>query len=135
MNSTIVWSGRQEAAGEMVSQGNGGLIINASLQCKRTCRCSPTPLAVAQKGREDVDPDDGRRVSPHNITVGDTAHVAAATATNKETPEDGNLEREILPEIPLGHAAEVRKVGETCAYLPPTSPPAGPLTWPEISSS
>ena len=49
VNLTGVWLGCQEAASQMVSQGDGGA-SSTSPRCTRTCLCRPTLLTARPKG-------------------------------------------------------------------------------------
>jgi glucose 1-dehydrogenase len=49
VNLTGVWLGCQEAARQMVSQGDGGRIINVS-SVHEDCQCRPTPPTARPKG-------------------------------------------------------------------------------------
>lgn len=117
VNLTGVWLGCQEAAKRMVSQGDGGRIINVSSVHEDLAMPTNAPYCAAKGGVRMLMRTIAVELAPHGITVNNIAPGAVATPINKETLGDEDLKRELLAEIPLGRMAEPEEVGGLAVYL------------------
>ena len=117
VNLTGVWLGCQGAAKQMVSQGDGGHIINVSSVHEDLPMPTNAPYCAAKGGVRMLMRTIAVELAPHNITVNNIAPGAVATPINKETLGDDALMKELLSEIPLGRLAEPEEIGGLAVYL------------------
>ena len=117
VNLTGVWLGCQEAAKQMVSQGDGGRIINISSVHEDLPMLTNAPYCAAKGGVRMLMRTIAVELAPHKITVNNIAPGAVATSINKETLGDEDLMEELLSEIPLGRMAEPEEIGGMAVYL------------------
>ena len=117
VNLTGVWLGCQEAARQMVSQGNGGRIINVSSVHEDLAMPTNSPYCAAKGGVRMLMRTIAVELAPHGITVNNIAPGAIETPINKNLDEHPEQRQELLKEIPLGKIGQPEDVASMAVYL------------------
>ena len=117
VNLTGVWLGCQEAARQMVSQGNGGRIINVSSVHEDLAMPTNSPYCAAKGGVRMLMRTIAVELGPHGITVNNIAPGAIETPINKNLDEHPEQRQELLKEIPLGKIGQPEDVASMAIYL------------------
>ena len=117
VNLTGVWLGCQEAARQMVSQGNGGRIINVSSVHEDLAMPTNSPYCAAKGGVRMLMRTIAVELAPHGITVNNIAPGAIETPINKNLDEHPEQRQELLKEIPLGKIGQPEDVASMAIYL------------------
>ncbi len=117
VNLTGVWLGCQEAASQMVSQGDGGRIMNVSSVHEDLPMPTNSPYCAAKGGVRMLMRTIAVELAPHGITVNNIAPGAIETPINKNLDEHPEQRQELLSEIPLGKIGQPEDVASMAVYL------------------
>jgi glucose 1-dehydrogenase len=117
VNLTGVWLGCQEAARQMVSQGEGGRIINVSSVHEDLAMPTNSPYCAAKGGVRMLMRTIAVELGPHSITVNNIAPGAIETPINRNLDDHPEQRQELLAEIPLGRIGRPEDVASVAIYL------------------
>jgi glucose 1-dehydrogenase len=117
VNLTGVWLGCQEAARQMVSQGEGGRIINVSSVHEDLAMPTNSPYCAAKGGVRMLMRTIAVELGPHSITVNNIAPGAIETPINRNLDDHPEQRQELLAEIPLGRIGRPEDVASVAVYL------------------
>src|SRR5215217_2966154 len=117
VNLTGVWLGCQEAASQMVSQGDGGRIINVSSVHEDLPMQTNSPYCAAKGGVRMLMRTIAVELAPHGITVNNIAPGAIETPINRNLDNHPKQRQELLSEIPLGRIGQPEDVASLAVYL------------------
>jgi glucose 1-dehydrogenase len=117
INLTGAWLGCQEAARQMVSQGDGGRIINISSVHEDRPMPTNSPYCAAKGGLRMLMRTIAVELAPHSITVNNVAPGAIETPINENLEHNPEQMQELLSEIPLGRIGQPEEVAELVLYL------------------
>jgi glucose 1-dehydrogenase len=101
----------------MVSQGNGGRIINVSSVHEDLPMPTNSPYCAAKGGVRMLMRTIAVELAPHGITVNNIAPGAIETPINKNLDEHPEQRQELLKEIPLGKIGQPEDVASMAVYL------------------
>jgi glucose 1-dehydrogenase len=117
VNLTGPWLCCQEAARQMVSQGEGGRIINVSSVHEDLPMPTTSPYCASKGGLRMMMRTIAVELAPHNITVNNIAPGAIDTPMDAPLKENPDQMRELLSEIPLGRMGKPEEVASLAVYL------------------
>ena len=117
VNLTGVWIGCQEAARQMVSQGDGGRIINVSSVHEDLPMPTNSPYCAAKGGLRMLMRTIAVELAPHSITVNNIAPGAVETPINRNLDEHPGQRQVLLSEIPLGRIGQPEEIASLAVYL------------------
>lgn len=117
VNLTGPWLCCQEAARQMVSQGEGGRIINISSVHEDLPLPTNSPYCAAKGGVRMLMRTIAVELAPQNITVNNIAPGAIDTPMDAPLKENPDQMRELLSEIPLGRMGKPEEVASLAVYL------------------
>jgi len=117
VNLTGVWIGCQEAARQMVSQGDGGRIINVSSVHEDLPMPTNSPYCAAKGGLRMLMRTIAVELAPHSVTVNNIAPGAVQTPINRNLDEHPEQRQELLSEIPLGRIGQPEEIASLAVYL------------------
>ena len=117
VNLTGVWLGCQEAASQMVSQGDGGRIINVSSVHEDLPMPTNSPYCAAKGGVRMLMRTIAVELAPHGITVNNIAPGAIETPINRNLDEHPEQRKALLAEIPLGRIGQPEDVASMAVYV------------------
>jgi glucose 1-dehydrogenase len=117
VNLTGPWLCCQEAARQMVSQGEGGRIINVSSVHEDLPMPTNSPYCASKGGLRMMMRTIAIELAPHNITVNNIAPGAIDTPMDAPLKENPDQMRELLSEIPLGRMGKPEEVASLAVYL------------------
>jgi glucose 1-dehydrogenase len=117
VNLTGVWICCQEAARQMVSQGDGGRIINVSSVHEDLPMPTNSPYCAAKGGLRMLMRTIAVELAPHGITVNNIAPGAVETPINRNLDEHPEQRQELLSEIPLGRIGQPEEIASLAVYL------------------
>lgn len=117
VNLTGAWLGCQEAARQMVSQREGGRIINVSSVHEDRPMPTNSPYCAAKGGLRMLMRTIAVELAPHGITVNNIAPGAIETPINRNLEENPEQMEELLSEIPLGRIGRPEEVASLAVYL------------------
>ena len=117
VNLTGVWIGCQEAALQMVSQGDGGRIINVSSVHEDLPMTTNATYCAAKGGLRMLMRTIAVELAPHGITVNNIAPGAVETPINRNLDEHPEQRQELLSEIPLGRIGHPEEIASLAVYL------------------
>jgi glucose 1-dehydrogenase len=117
VNLTGAWLGCQEAARQMVSQGDGGRIINISSVHEDRPMPTNSPYCAAKGGLRMLMRTIAVELAPHSITVNNVAPGAIETPINENLEDNPEQMQELLSEIPLGRIGQPEEVADLALYL------------------
>jgi glucose 1-dehydrogenase len=117
VNLTGAWLGCQEAARQMVSQGDGGRIINISSVHEDRPMPTNSPYCAAKGGLRMLMRTIAVELAPHSITINNVAPGAIETPINENLEDNPEQMQELLSEIPLGRIGQPEEVAELALYL------------------
>lgn len=117
VNLTGVWLCCQEAAKQMVSQGDGGRIINISSIHEEITMPTNAPYCAAKGGLKMLMRTIAVELAPHGITVNNIGPGAIETPINRNLKENPEQMQELLGEIPLGRIGQPEDVASLATFL------------------
>ena len=117
VNLTGVWLGCQEAARQMVSQGDGGRIINVSSVHEDLPMPTNSPYCAAKGGVRMLMRTIAVELAPHGITVNNIAPGAIETQSTRTSTNIPSRDKALLAEIPLGKIGQPEDVASMAVYL------------------
>ncbi len=117
VNLTGPWLGSQEAAKQMVAQGNGGRIINISSVHEDLPMPTNAPYCAAKGGLRMLMRTIAVELAPHGITVNNIAPGAIYTPIDADIEANPDLEKQLMAEIPLGRWGKPEEVAALAIYL------------------
>jgi glucose 1-dehydrogenase len=107
----------QEAAKQMIHQGNGGRIINISSIHEDLPMPTNAPYCASKGGLRMLMRTIAVELAPHQITVNNIGPGAIYTPIDKDVETDAQLGDRILAEIPMGRWGKPEEVAELAVYL------------------
>lgn len=117
VNLTGPWLGCQEAALQMVSQHEGGRIVNISSVHEDLPMKTNSPYCAAKGGVRMLMRTIALELDPHGVTVNNIAPGAVETPMDARIEEDPGQFGELLSEIPLGRMGKPEEVAALAVYL------------------
>lgn len=117
VNLTGPWLGCQEAARQMVSQGDPGRIINVSSVHEDLAMPTNSPYCAAKGGLRMLTRTIAVELAPHGITVNNIAPGAIETPMDAKLEQDPDQMSALLSEIPLGRMGKPEEVAGLALYL------------------
>lgn len=117
VNLTGPWLGSQEAAKQMVAQGNGGRIINISSVHEDLPMPTNAPYCAAKGGLRMLMRTIAVELAPHKITVNNIGPGAIDTPMDAPLKAHPDQMTTLLSEIPLGRMGQPEEVAELALYL------------------
>lgn len=117
VNLTGPWIGCQEAAKQLVKQGDGGRIINISSIHEDMTMPTNAPYCASKGGLRMLMRTIAVELAPHNITVNNIAPGAIDTGmdpSSRANPENMKL---LLGQIPVRRIGKPEEVGDMAVYL------------------
>ena len=117
VNLTGVWLGCQEAARQLVSQGDGGRIINVSSVHEDLPAPTNSPYCASKGGVMMLMRTIAVELAPHGITVNNIAPGAIETPMNQNLKDNPDQMKELLAEIPLAKIGQPEEVASLAVYL------------------
>jgi glucose 1-dehydrogenase len=117
VNLTGPWLCSQAAARQMVSQGNGGRIINISSVHEDLPMPTNAPYCASKGGLRMMMRTIAVELAPHKITVNNIGPGAIKTDMDTPTLNDPSKRATLLAEIPLGRVGEPGEVAGLAVYL------------------
>jgi glucose 1-dehydrogenase len=126
VNLRSAFFGTQVAARQMISQGDGGRIINMSSVHEDWPMPGNTPYCLSKGGMRMLTRTAGVELAPHGINVVGVGPGAVATPINAATMADPAAMKTLDDAIPLGRMARPEEIGDVVAFL--AGPGAGYLT-------
>ena len=107
----------QAAAKQMITQGNGGRIINISSVHEDLPMPTNAPYCASKGGLRMLMRTIAVELAPHKITVNNIGPGAIYTPIDKDVETNQKLNDAILAEIPLGRWGQPEEVGNLAVYL------------------
>jgi glucose 1-dehydrogenase len=107
----------QEAARQMVKQGDGGRIINISSVHEDLPKPTGVPYCAAKGGMRMMMRTMCLELAPHKITVNNIGPGAIDTPLDAPLKANSKLYQELLDEIPLGRMGQPDEVADLAIYL------------------
>jgi glucose 1-dehydrogenase len=117
VNLKSAFFGTQLAAKQMISQGEGGRIINISSVHEDWPMPGNTPYCLSKGGMRMLTRTAGVELAPHNITVTGVGPGAVDTPINKATEADPVAMKRLDDAIPLGRMAQPNEIASVVAFL------------------
>ncbi len=107
----------QAAAKQMISQGDGGRIINISSVHEDMPMPTNAPYCAAKGGLRMLMRTIAVELAPHKITVNNIGPGAIDTPLDKATKNDPEKLKTLLGEIPLGRLGQPEEVAKLAVFL------------------
>lgn len=107
----------QQAARQMIAQGDGGRIINVSSVHEDLPMPTNSPYCAAKGGLRMLMRTIAVELAPHKILVNNVAPGAVDTPMDARLKADPKEMSELLAEIPMGRMAKPDEIAEICAFL------------------
>ncbi len=117
INLKSAFFGSQLAAKQMITQGEGGRIINMTSVHEDWPMPGNTAYCLSKGGMRMLTRTAGVELAPHNILVVGVGPGAVNTPINKATVADPEALRTLDAAIPLGRLAEPEEIGSLVAFL------------------
>jgi glucose 1-dehydrogenase len=117
VNLKSAFFGTQLAAKQMISQGDGGRIINISSVHEDWPMPGNTPYCLSKGGMRMLTRTAGVELGPHGVTVVGVGPGAVATPINRATMDDPNKMKTLDAAIPLARMAEPQEIGSVVTFL------------------
>jgi glucose 1-dehydrogenase len=111
------WLCAQEAARQMVKQGEGGRIINISSVHEDLPMPTNAPYCAAKGGLRMLMRTIAVELAVHKITVNNIGPGAIYTPIDKDVETDPAIEKQLMAEIPLARWGRPEEVAELAAFL------------------
>lgn len=111
------WLCSQAAARKMVSQGDGGRIVNISSVHEDIPMPTNAPYCAAKGGLRMLMRTICIELAQHKITVNNIAPGAIDTPLDKPTKDDPKKLKSLLEEIPLDRMGRPEEIAGLCAWL------------------
>jgi len=111
------WLGAQAAARQMVTQGDGGRIINISSVHEDLPMPTNAPYCAAKGGLRMLMRTIAVELAPHKITVNNIGPGAIYTPIDADIQAKPEIEKQLLAEIPLGRWGQPEEVAGLAVYL------------------
>ena len=123
---TGAWLCSQQAARQMIKQGDGGRIINVSSVHEDLPMPTNAAYCAAKGGLRMLMRTIAVELAPYKITVNNIAPGAIDTPLDKPTKDDPKKYQKLLSEIPLHRMGQPEEVGQLALFL--ASPAAAYIT-------
>lgn len=107
----------QAAAKQMITQGNGGRIINISSIHEDLPLLTNAPYCASKGGLRMLMRTIAVELAPHKITVNNIGPGAIYTPIDKDVEADKTMNDAILAEIPLGRWGQPEEIGDLAVFL------------------
>lgn len=117
VNLTGPWLCSQAAAKQMVSQGQGGRIINISSVHEDLPMPTNSPYCASKGGLRMLMRTVALELAPHGITVNNVGPGAIDTPMDAPLKQDPEKMKALLAEIPLGRMGKPEEVAEIAVFL------------------
>jgi glucose 1-dehydrogenase len=117
VNLSGPWLGCQEAAQQMVKQGDGGRIINVSSVHEDLPMPTNSPYCSAKGGLRMLMRTIAVELGQYGITVNNIAPGAVETPMDAEIKEDPDLYGQLLSGIPLKRMGKPEEIADLAVYL------------------
>lgn len=117
INLRSAFFGTQLAAKQMISQGEGGRVINISSVHEDWPMPGNAPYCLSKGGERMLTRTAGVELAQHNICVAGVGPGAVATPINKATMDDPAKMKTLDAAIPLGRMAEPEEIANVVAFL------------------
>ena len=117
VNLKSAFFGTQVAAKQMVSQGEGGRIINVSSVHEDWPMPGNTPYCLSKGGMRMLTRTAGVELASHAITVVGVGPGAVSTPINAATEKDPGKMKTLDAAIPLGRMAKPEEIASVVAFL------------------
>jgi glucose 1-dehydrogenase len=117
INLTGTFLCAQAAARQMITQGDGGRIINISSIHEDLAFPLNAPYAATKGGIRMLMRTIAVELAPHQITVNNIGPGAIYTPIDKEIESDRKLNDQLMAEIPMGRWGKPEEVAQMAVYL------------------
>jgi len=117
INLKSAFFGTQLAANQMISQGDGGRIINMTSVHEDWPMPGNTPYCLSKGGMRMLTRTAGVELAPHNILVVGVGPGAVDTPINQATVADPKALATLDAAIPLGRLAQPEEIANVVAFL------------------
>lgn len=117
VNLKSAFFGTQLAAKQMISQGEGGRIINMTSVHEDWPMPGNTPYCLSKGGMRMLTRTAGVELAPHNILVVGVGPGAVDTPINKATVADPKALATLDAAIPIGRLARPEEIASVVAFL------------------
>lgn len=117
VNLKSAFFGTQLAARQMISQGDGGRIINISSVHEDWPMPDNTPYCLSKGGMRMLTRTAGIKLAPHGVTVVGVGPGAVETPINLSTESDPVKMKTLNAAIPLGRMAKSEEIASVVAFL------------------
>ncbi|MGH2540960.1 MAG: glucose 1-dehydrogenase [Actinomycetota bacterium] len=117
INLKSAFFGTQLAAKQMITQGDGGRIINISSVHEDWPMPGNTAYCLSKGGMRMLTRTAGVELAPHGITVVGVGPGAVETPINRSTEADPAKMKALDAAIPLGRMARPEEIGSVVAFL------------------
>jgi len=117
VNLKSAFFGTQLAAKQMISQGDGGRIVNISSVHEDWPMPDNTAYCVSKGGMRMLTRTAGVELAPHGILVVGVGPGAVDTPINVSTVQDPAKLKTLDAAIPIGRLAEPEEIAEVVAFL------------------
>lgn len=120
VNLTGAFMCAQEAARQMVEQGEGGSIINISSVAQYAAQEHAAPYCASKAGMDGLTKVAAIELAPHNIRVNTVAPgdiYTEASADVVEWAEERGATGKFFRHTPLGRRGEPQEIGDVVAFL------------------
>ena len=117
VNLTGPWLGCQAAAKQMVTQGDGGRIINVSSVHEDLAMPTNSPYCATKGGVRMLMRTLAVELAPHDITVNNIAPGAIETPMDAPLEQNPDQMKKLLSEIPLGRMGKPEEVANLAIFL------------------
>ena len=117
VNLTGPWLGCQAAAKQMVTQGEGGRIINVSSVHEDLAMPTNSPYCATKGGVRMLMRTLAVELAPHDITVNNIAPGAIETPMDAPLEQNPDQIKKLLSEIPLGRMGKPEEVANLAIFL------------------
>ncbi|WP_430869174.1 glucose 1-dehydrogenase [Demequina aurantiaca] len=117
VNLKSAFFGTQIAAKQMITQGDGGAIINISSVHEDWPMPGNTAYCLSKGGAKMLARTAGQELGPYGIRIVNVGPGAVATPINQATMADPEKMKVLDAAIPLGRMAQPKEIGGVVAFL------------------